>query len=291
MDNRYQEKLGYFDHGVTIKKGVYFTSPSAFAKKNLIYILWGAEYHCDSTYRIKRASTRDFWDNYIIFHMLSGTLHFEYRGTTFTAHPGNIVLLDSRIPNHYWATGQTSFQFLHFNGSPADAYSDMLFDQQGACFPGRIESSFLFNCIFQEISQTNMNDHKLSIWMFNLIAGLALPQNSSISPAIQQAQQYIDSNFQKSLNVEEIANHASLSQYHFSRLFKQETSFSPHQYLMNARLKHARELLTQSNTSIDAIASICGFSSTSHFIYKFKKEFSVTPAIFRKFFDHTGFKS
>jgi len=282
MDKNHLERAGYFDKGVLSKKGVYFHSPSTFARQNLFCILWGAEYMCDTPYEIHRRTERQFMDVYMIQRIIEGELHFEYRNTSFAARAGDIVFLDSHIPNHYWADSPVRWQFFHFNGPLAKPYCDLLFQQQGACHPGRSESGFLFNNILREMSQTTPNDHRLSLWMYNLISGLVLPQNNAISTVTSRAQHYMEDNFQKSLLVEEIASYAMLSRYHFSRLFKQETGFSPHQYLINIRLRHARELLSQGSVPMDVIASTCGFSSTSHFISVFKKENGMTPVMFQK---------
>lgn len=291
MDKDYREKTAYFDKGLLSKKGVYFHTPSAFARQNLFCLAWGGEFLCDVPYEIIRNTPKQFFDYYLIFRILEGSLHFEYEDTVFTAYSGNIVFLDSHIPNHYWASGKVRFQFFHFNGPLAASYYELLYAQRGVCFTDRTESAFLFNNILKEMSLPNSNDQKLSLWMYNLIAGFALPNSADANENILRAQQYIHDNFQNSITVDEVAAYANLSRYHFSRVFKQETGHSPHQYLINIRLQHARELLTTERVSLDTIAQDCGFSSTSHFIYVFRKETGITPVMFRKYFDSSGFSS
>lgn len=288
MDKKHREKTAYFDKGLVSKKGVYFHSPSAFARQNLFCVAWGGEFLCNSAYEITRQRKDQFLDYYLIFRILEGNLNFYYEGTKFTAFPGNIVFLNSHIPNHYWAEGTVRFQYFHFTGPLAEPFYELLHDQRGVCFPGRSESSFLFNSMLEEMAQPNSNDQKLSLWMYNLIAGFALPNAANANENVLRAEQYINDNFQKSITVEEISAYANMSRYHLSRLFKKETGYSPHQYLINTRLRHARELLT-TNASLDKIAITCGFSSTSHFIHAFKKETGVTPVMFKKYFDMSGF--
>lgn len=288
MDRKHREKTAYFDKGLVSKKGVYFNSPSAFARKNLFCVAWGGEFLCNSDYEIHRQRKDQFLDYYLIFRILEGHLYFDYKGSKFKASAGDIVFLDSRIPNHYWAEGTVRFQYFHFDSPLAGPFYDLLYEQRGACFPGRSESSFLFNNMMREMAQPNSNDQNLSLWMYNLIAGFALPNSVNTNENVVRAEQYINDNFQKSITVDEISDYANLSRYHLSRLFKKETGYSPHQYLINTRLKHARELLT-TPTSLDTIAITCGFSSTSHFIHAFKKETGVTPVMFKKYFDMSGF--
>lgn len=289
MDKRFREKAAYFDKGVLSKKGVYFHTPSDFAKQNLFCLAWGGEFLCNASYEINRFSPKQFLDYYLIFRILEGNLHFEYEDSKFTAFPGNIVYLDSHIANHYWATNKVRFQYFHFNGPLAKSYYELFHSQRSVCLTGKSESAFLFNNILKEMSKANANDQKLSLMMYNLIAGLSIPRSKDTNENILRAQQYINDNFYKPITVDDIAEYACLSRYHFSRIFKKETGFSPHQYLINTRLKHAQELLNSDSASLDTIAVTCGFSSASHFISVFKKETGVTPVMFKKFFDMSGF--
>lgn len=289
MNKKQREKAAYFDRGLVSKKGVYFHTSSDFAKEHLFCLAWGGEFLCDSTYEINRRTKEQFLDYYLIFRILEGSLQFEYEDSRFTAYPGDIVYLGSHIPNHYWSTGSVRFQYFHFNGPLAKAFYELLHAQQGVRFTGKSESAFLFNSILKEMSQTNANDQKLSLMMYNLIAGLAIPGSEDADENVLRAQQFIDDNFYKPITVDDIADYAGLSRYHFSRIFKKETGYSPHQYLINIRLRHARELLSTDSASLDTIAATCGFSSTSHFISVFKKEAGVTPVMFKKYFDMSGF--
>ncbi|NJS10840.1 MAG: helix-turn-helix transcriptional regulator, partial [Microcoleus sp. CSU_2_2] len=68
-----------------------------------------------------------------------------------------------------------------------------------------------------------------------------------------------------------------ISSYHFCRLFKQSTGFSPHQYVIQQRVERAKQLLRQGQMSIGEIAIACGFSHQSHFNRHFKRLTGVTP--------------
>lgn len=285
MDKDHLEKAAYFDKGLISKKGIYFHTASAFSRQNLFCIAWGGELYCDAPYEIHRKTEKQLYDYYMIMRIIEGELNIVYEDRQFAASAGNIVFMDSHIPNHYWASSRIRYQFLHFNGPLADSYYKLLHDQLGVCFAARSETAYLFNTILQEMSLPNSNDQKLSLWMYNLIAGFALPTSGKMNPDVIRAEQYINDHFQEPVNVDEMAASANLSRHHFSRIFKQETGLSPHQYLINIRLQHARELLSAQNVSLEDIASTCGFSSTSHFISTFKKETGMTPVNFKKHFN------
>jgi transcriptional regulator GlxA family with amidase domain len=76
----------------------------------------------------------------------------------------------------------------------------------------------------------------------------------------------------------EIAGYCFVSPFHFSRLFKTFTAFSPHQFLLNTRLKNAEILLKNTSLSIADIAFASGFNSIEHFSTAFKNKFKCAPS-------------
>jgi AraC family transcriptional regulator len=65
-------------------------------------------------------------------------------------------------------------------------------------------------------------------------------------------------------------------------LFRASTGFTPHQYVLDLRLRRAQERLKESGTSIIDVAVSCGFSSQSHMTSLFRQRLEMTPATFRR---------
>ncbi|MCU0570810.1 MAG: helix-turn-helix transcriptional regulator [Oculatellaceae cyanobacterium Prado106] len=72
-----------------------------------------------------------------------------------------------------------------------------------------------------------------------------------------------------------------MSRYHFASLFKQSMGVSPYQFILMQRVERAKQLLKQSELTLTAIASMCGFANQSHFIRRFRQWVGVTPKVFR----------
>ena len=95
---------------------------------------------------------------------------------------------------------------------------------------------------------------------------------------------YINEHCSENLSLDQIANIAGFSKYHFTRLFKQFTNITFYKYLNQKRIAHAEMLLTDPEISITEVALHSGFSSLSAFIRMFKIIKSCTPTEFRNLY-------
>ncbi len=101
--------------------------------------------------------------------------------------------------------------------------------------------------------------------------------------AIFRAKEFMNDNLSDDLTLDDIAKEVDVSKYHFLRLFKEQTHFSPHAYLMLKRLEKAKRLLQKGESPI-SVAFACGFSDQSHLNRKFKAFVGVTAKEYQKFF-------
>ncbi len=98
---------------------------------------------------------------------------------------------------------------------------------------------------------------------------------------IEKAKKFMIDNFENDISLLEITDHCNVSPFHFSRIFRAFTSYSPYQYLLNLRLKNAELLLRNTNLKVENIAFASGFNSLEHFTATFSKKFKAPPARFK----------
>jgi len=96
------------------------------------------------------------------------------------------------------------------------------------------------------------------------------------------AKEYMSSNFNKNITLEGVAEHCCLSVNHFLKTFKEAYDITPYQYLVQIRLKRAKDLLQYSNYSLNEIVTMIGFECPSSFIRLFKNNFKTTPSKYKK---------
>ncbi|WP_194790701.1 AraC family transcriptional regulator [Pseudomonas sp. UFMG81] len=82
------------------------------------------------------------------------------------------------------------------------------------------------------------------------------------------------------LSLNGLARQAGLGRYQFIRAFTTATGMTPHAWLLNARVNHARELLRQGQ-GLAEVAYQLGFADQSHFQRVFKAHAGVTPGAYR----------
>jgi AraC-like DNA-binding protein len=99
---------------------------------------------------------------------------------------------------------------------------------------------------------------------------------------IKKSIEYIENNLNKKIELQEIANKAFLSKYHFHRIFHATIGESVAEYVRRRRLiEAANELLNTENKIID-IALNYQFSTQESFTKAFKKFYGIPPKEFRK---------
>jgi AraC-like DNA-binding protein len=99
---------------------------------------------------------------------------------------------------------------------------------------------------------------------------------------IEKAKEYINQNFYNDISLFDIASFACVSPFHFSRVFKKFTNFSPYQYLHNVRLKHSEMQLKITLTPIADVSFNSGFATPEYFATSFKQKYGMTPSDFRE---------
>ena len=93
---------------------------------------------------------------------------------------------------------------------------------------------------------------------------------------------FMSANFGEQITLEQLAQEAGVTKYHFTRLFRGKVGVSPIRYLSQIRLEAARDLLITTNLRIRDIAHACGFTAPSHFSTAFAARYGKPPDKFRE---------
>jgi len=145
-------------------------------------------------------------------------------------------------------------------------------------------------CIGDSISMKLSRDACNSIadmiaWVEHTVSKVVAPDYKHQQPheIVEHVKRFIAAHLDQSdLSREEIAQHAYLNPDYLTRIFKRETGQSLMEYLLEERIKLAKELLLNSGKTVGEIASAVGFSHFSHFSRMFRRVTGVNPNEYRQ---------
>lgn len=129
--------------------------------------------------------------------------------------------------------------------------------------------------IFHDLS-TSRNFQLLSEANFSNV------QPTYKSRRIEKVMEYMRQNFDKPIDLSDVAKIASMTEVSFSRFMKTQTGVGFIDSLLDIRLAHASRLLIDTHQPIAEIAYNCGFNNISNFNRLFKKKKGCTPKQFRE---------
>ena len=261
---------------------MYFYTASQTAKKLLYYPIAIGEFYCNSDYKVERTTN---YHSILAIYVLDGSITLQQNGNTITAFKDELLLVDCYKPHIYFADTNAHTLWVHFDGNNSRQWFDDIQSKKGQKIKCNQQTA---DCISNVIKYmySNQNEYDISNELYSLLCSISkgneLNYESKKIDFIEKAKNFIVSNYDKSISVNEMADQALMSASFFSKVFKETSGFSPYDYLLSVRLDKAKELLQKTDDSIQNIAFKTGFNSTSNFIYFFKKETGISPLKFRK---------
>lgn len=267
------------------KSDYYIYTPSSVARNLFLYPTIIGHFKYEKGYRIYRES----FDSFLCIFVKQGSCIVNTLGQTFTASENQVIFLDCYKPHSYESNDSWEAQWFHFDGPLARVYYETITQDKNVVIS--LSATYRFEKYLSKMytafkNSEPINDAVMNNWIVNLMTELIVSREDSEGPSnssdtIEDIVSYIMDNLSSELSLEELAAKANLSPFYFSRLFKRETGFSPHDYILTTRINHAKYLLTTSHLSIKDICFKLGFSSESAFCTAFKKKANQSPGEFR----------
>lgn len=213
---------------------------------------------------------------------------------------GRMLVVPSETQSHWEVDGDRTILVLSL---PNDTIKELL----GVNCPGKISEAFkslsedafpdpfietlmtrLWECCSgDDPTDALLGDGLLMSILSGLLkrAGTDLQANTAVvlpQWRIKRVEQFVETNLNGEISIEDLSAAAGLSRRHFSRSFHQQLGLTPHRWLMKVRTDKAKAMLTATNMSLCEIAEACGFASQSHFATMFKQQTNSTPSKWRQ---------
>ena len=106
--------------------------------------------------------------------------------------------------------------------------------------------------------------------------------NPGLDRRVAVLRDYLDDNFARPLSQAQLARVASLSVRQMNEVFRRDLGMTPQQYLLERRMQHAWQLLSEGRLQVQQVADACGYTSLAAFSDRFRRHFGVSPRHFRR---------
>lgn len=114
------------------------------------------------------------------------------------------------------------------------------------------------------------------------LAPFAKQTNRAVSSSIiADACDELVARFDQNIDLEELSRRYGMSYSFFRRLFREQTGFSPHAYVVAIRINRAKALLRETALSVEDVGKAVGFSSLAYFSAAFQKRLGISPSSWR----------
>lgn len=274
------------EKGVQENSSFYFFTPGNLAKSMFFYMISAGDFYCNEDYHVQR----DNYNSFLIMFVKKGRGTVSFSGRNYPAAENDVVLLNCHQPHAYYTNSGWETLWIHFDGNTSRQFFDLIFSRSGCVISlgASVTIPRYLNMIMDGFKHSKPSSEPIiSCYIQRMLTELLLLSSSfseekpnKINPVFD-AITYIDENFKRKITLQIVASHVNLSPFHFSRLFKKETGYSPYEYILIKRIDHAKFLLKKANINIKEIAYESGFSSESNFIYLFHNTVGSTPGEFR----------
>ena len=102
------------------------------------------------------------------------------------------------------------------------------------------------------------------------------------APILARIDAYLEAHAEQPVTLEALAELANLSVFHFARRFKLTTGRPPYQYVLDWKIRRARQLLAAAGQPVAAISDALGFASPAHCATAFKRATGQSPRQFQQ---------
>ncbi|MEC0180909.1 AraC family transcriptional regulator [Paenibacillus peoriae] len=244
-------------------------------------------------------------DSYEIISPVDSTLYIESNQVPYAIESGEILV----VPPHTLHRGlkvyqgRMKFHWLHFSAACLKLKTEAEVIQEISendldqliilpLYTNKVDSRrfhIMFNQLldlYEEKQHKNYLNAYLSCLLYELTSEIMnyLIQKNFNGNQLQPIQDWIRIHAFENITLEHIANHFKYNKNYLSRIYKENTGIGISEQIIKFRLKHAKELLTETDLSIIEIASEVGYDDSKYFMRLFKKYETVTPTQYRKTF-------
>lgn len=269
------------EKGVLNGSEIYFYNGNTKDINYFYRLICTGYYLCNGQYFVRKNTL----NSYLIIYVEEGAGYAIINNKKLDLKKGNMILLNVYERPSYGTSIGWKIKWLHFDGHDINS----LFQHLDKVIVRPTESIVdkAFSKILTPFSTGKQPSAAvINKYITNLLTEFFEPDMENYINAsgrkFQEIFNYINTNIDKKITINELAQISNLSKYYFIRKFKQETRYTPHNYIIKTRVELAKYLLIATELSLSEITLKCGFTNEGALNNTFKTIYKTTPNVYRK---------
>lgn len=240
--------------------------------------------------------------DYRLFYVYSGIFEFDVDGTAFKVTSNKILIVPPAVKYWFVPENNAKMAVVNFDMDFENSEYDVAVkpDKEENFDHSKIISKNIYNnepmmlsCGEKALEQINemidlfishdMNFREKMACLLKSIITYSISNNNEVKTPelVKKVAKYIEENFSDNISNEDLHREFSYHPNYINHIFKKYKKMSIHEYIINYRLTKAAFLLNENPESISEIGYMCGFTSTSYFIKKFREKYGISPRKFK----------
>ena len=217
----------------------------------------------------------------VLILMLGGVLRFMEDGKEITLEKGEYYiqrqgLFQEGVP----LDDPPIYFYIEFYGHYSDGENGLAL--RGSFSPEKLSG-------ITEALESLFKDHKANFFLLNSYTCRIFSELLESTPPLNEKtntarliKNYISSQYYTQTKISDIAKKFGYADDYIIRIFKETYGLTPHKYLTNMRLEHAKWLLENTDKTADEIGTSIGYNDFSTFFRAFKSAYGVSPSEIRR---------
>lgn len=246
-------------------------------KSQILNVELAGRTHADASYHIRRQKQ---WDMYIMEYVISGRGYIRCGEETHTLHTGDAYIIRSFTDHEYWSDRDDPYEKVWINVSGALVDHLMaIFNFNGDVTIAHTDIYPVFEELQAELSTGYRPDElaqRILRIFFSISDAITSREKTHLTLA-ERIHQYIDKHIGHGITAADVADYFHITPIYAARVFKAHYRLTVSQYIQNAKLDLAAQLLRSSGLSVGDISDFLGFCNDNYFSRQFKAYHGISP--------------
>ena len=274
----------------------YNSMPSLFHFRNHSSVLTDLHVHtvgfCDFA-RYKDVNSTFIHPHHTLHFILEGEGTYKINNETFSLQKNQVFYTPPGHSISYFPSKDKPWTYVWFaflGKKSTEYFQQFSIAQNYIASPSKYEE--IRKLTFRFLKQPNplaVREEAIRAFFFKFVEYLSYDdaiissQQASMSFYVSIAKDFIQYNLKNpNLTIAHVAQNIHISHSYLCAIFKQHEHISVKQYLTLCRLNYAAELLKTTEKSVTQISLACGYKDPLYFSAAFKKQFFVSPTLYRE---------